>query len=154
MNNLSAGTAGISPVLSGQVCPYCNGSTEYVDSAAVYDKSYGMIYLCRACNAWVGVHAGTDKALGRLAKAELRQLKMLAHRCFDPIAVEGLINDFYHLHIPGMNTREKAYWWLAGEMGIKPEYCHIGMFDEEECKRVIAICQPIVESFEGTGDIY
>ena len=154
MNIVPAPVPNLSPVLSGHVCPYCDGNTEYVDSATVYDKTYGMIYLCRPCKAWVGVHEGTDQALGRLANAELRQLKMLAHRWFDPIAVEGLINDFYPVYITGMSTRAKAYHWLAAEMGIKPEYCHIGMFDEDECKQVIAICQPIVESFEGTGDIW
>jgi len=142
------------PVLSGKVCPYCNGNTEFTDSAAVYGTIHGMIYLCRPCQAWVGVHKGTDQALGRLANAELRELKMLAHRWFDPIAVEGLINDFYNVYVSGMSTRAKAYHWLAGQMGIKVEYCHIGMFDTDQCKQVIAICQPIVESFEGTGDIW
>ena len=112
-----------------------------MDSVAVYDISYGMIYLCRPCKAWVGVHAGTNQALGRLANARLRELKMLAHRWFDPIAVEGLINDYYPVYIAGMNTREKLYYWLAAEMGIRREYCHIGMFDEERCRQVIALCR-------------
>ena len=31
-----------------------------------------MIYICKPCDAYVGVHKGTDKALGRLANKELR----------------------------------------------------------------------------------
>jgi hypothetical protein len=55
-------------------CPYCGQPAIYVDSAAVYRiGSYGMIYLCRPCQAWVGVHPGTDQPLGRLANAELRR---------------------------------------------------------------------------------
>jgi hypothetical protein len=50
-------------VLKGHVCSYCYGQTEYVYSLEVYSKSYDMIYLCRPCKAWVGVHEGTDMPL-------------------------------------------------------------------------------------------
>ena len=56
-------------------CDYCGRETEYVDSKVIYGKSYGKIYLCRNCMAYVGVHKGTDKPLGRLANAELRNWK-------------------------------------------------------------------------------
>ena len=56
-------------------CDYCGRQAEYVDSKVVYGKSYGMMYLCRNCMAYVGVHKGTDKPLGRLANAELRYWK-------------------------------------------------------------------------------
>lgn len=49
-------------------CDYCGRQAEYVDSKVVYGKSYGMMYLCRNCMAYVGVHKGTDKPLGRLAQ--------------------------------------------------------------------------------------
>ena len=49
-------------------CDYCGRQAEYVDSKIVYGKSYGMMYLCRNCMAYVGVHKGTDKPLGRLGK--------------------------------------------------------------------------------------
>ena len=135
----------ISSIYSGQVCPYCGKATEFVDSKEVYTVNFGMIYLCRDCQAWVGVHEGTNKALGRLANAELREWKMLAHKWFDPIAIDGLINQIYPVFITGMSTREKAYLWLSKEMGIKKQFCHIGMFDVEECKQVVSICQPLAE---------
>lgn len=56
-------------------CDYCGRETEYVDSKVIYGKSYGKIYLCRNCMAYVGVHKGTDKPLGRLANAELLRKK-------------------------------------------------------------------------------
>lgn len=65
-------------------CDYCGRQAEYVDSKVVYGKSYGMMYLCRNCMAYVGVHKGTDKPLGRLANAELRYWKKRAHAVFDP----------------------------------------------------------------------
>ena len=35
-------------------CDYCGRETEYVDSKVIYGKSYGKIYLCRNCMAYVG----------------------------------------------------------------------------------------------------
>lgn len=131
----------LSPIYSGKICPYCSKETEFVDSAEVYQISYGMIYLCRDCQAWVGVHEGTDKALGRLANEELREWKKKAHRTFDPIAKGGLIKKIFPKYLSSTSVREKAYMWLAEHMGIKREYCHIGMFDVEECKQVISICE-------------
>ena len=56
-------------------CDYCGREAEFVDSKIIYGRSYGKIYLCRNCMAYVGVHKGTDKPLGRLANAELRNWK-------------------------------------------------------------------------------
>jgi hypothetical protein len=111
------------------ICPYCNSPAEYVDSIAVYRQSYGMIYLCRPCNAYVGVHKGTDKPLGRLADHRLRYWKKTAHAAFDPLWRYG----------PFRGNRSAAYTWLADRMGLTPEETHIGMFDIEQCQSVCEI---------------
>ena len=135
-------------VYAGKICPYCGAATELIHTG------YGKKFICKPCDAWVGVHQGTENALGSLANAELRNLRMLAHQWFDPIAREGLIEDFYKVHIAGMSSRKKAYHWLSAEMNIHADYCHIAMFNDEECRRVVAICQPIVERLDGSGDIW
>lgn len=96
-----------------------------------------MVWYCEPCNAWVGVHKGTDKPLGRLANAELRELKKEAHKYFDPLWEMKMKQGYKKGH-----ARAKAYKWLAGEMGIDGKLCHIGMFDEDQCGRVIEICKP------------
>ena len=53
-------------------CDYCQASAELVDSKVIYGRSYGLMWLCRPCGAWVGTHEGTEKPLGRLANADLR----------------------------------------------------------------------------------
>lgn len=112
-------------------CPYCGKLAEYVDSAEVYHgTSYGMIYLCRPCKAYVGVHRGTDQPLGRLADADLRRWKRAAHAAFDPLWQRG----------PFQHRRQAAYHWLAQQMGLPVEQTHIGMFDIDHCKTVISIC--------------
>lgn len=110
-------------------CPYCGMRAEYVDSSEIYGKSYGMIYLCRPCDAYVGVHKGTSRPLGRLANAELRHWKIAAHAAFDPLWQSG-----------EYEKRNDAYAWLAEQMGLPRSKTHIGMFDIEQCKQVIQIC--------------
>lgn len=115
-------------------CPYCGKRAEFVDSAEVYHgRSYGMIYLCRPCDAYVGCHGNGkgDSPKGRLANAELRRWKIAAHDAFDPLWKCG----------PFRGRRNSAYAWLAEQMGLPKEKTHIGMFDVAECQQVIQICK-------------
>lgn len=62
------------------ICDYCGGKVIFTDSAIVYHgKSYGNIYYCTNCGAYVGVHDGTKKPLGTLANAALRSKRREAH---------------------------------------------------------------------------
>lgn len=108
-------------------CPYCGKTAELVDSIEIYGRSYGMVYLCRKCDAYVGCHPGTDKPLGRLANRELRMWKMRAHSAFD------LLWKCRHMR------RQQAYAWLAEKLDIPTEQCHIGMFDVDMCQKVIDV---------------
>lgn len=110
------------------ICPYCNQPAKLVDSAVVYGgRSYGNIWDCRPCDAYVGVHKNNDKnmPLGRLANAELRAWKIKAHAAFDPIWKDGRM------------SRGKAYALLQELMGLPKEHSHIGLFDVADCKRLI-----------------
>jgi hypothetical protein len=112
-------------IMQGKICPYCMSETEFVDSSIIYGKSYGMIYLCRKCDVYCGVHKGTTKALGRIANAELRQLKKEAHKYFDIIWKEN------------HEKRNNVYKYLSEYLEIPLKYTHIGMFSIETCKKVI-----------------
>ena len=111
------------------ICPYCQADAKLTDSQCVYRRSYGLIWICFPCMAWVGVHKNSpaNVPLGRLANAELRQWKQRAHAAFDPLWREGDMR------------RKQAYAWLAERMGMSRKQCHIGMFDVAECKRVVEI---------------
>lgn len=112
-------------IIAGKVCPYCGLNTEYVDSNTIYGQSYGMIYLCRPCDAYVGVHKGTENALGRLANKELRYWKKEAHKYFDVIWKEE------------HEKRGELYKHLANHLKLPIEFCHIGMFSVNTCKEVV-----------------
>lgn len=53
---------------------------------------------------------------------------MAAHDAFDPLWRDGRGN------------RSSRYRWLAAQLGIPPQECHIGMFDEQMCARVVDVC--------------
>lgn len=112
------------------LCSYCGKPAELVDSAEVYGgRSCGMVWLCRPCKAWVGVHRNskTFAPLGRLANAELRDWKKRAHNAFDALWRSGKV------------TREQAYSWLRAAMGLTVEQAHIGRFDVPECKKLVEL---------------
>lgn len=112
-----------------KLCEYCNNAAEKVTGREVYphrpDLYEKIIYRCRPCNASVGCHPGTDKPLGRLANQPLKKAKMAAHAAFDPLWKSKKMK------------RGEAYKWLAAALGLSVDDCHIGMFDEAMCKRVI-----------------
>ena len=62
-----------------EVCPYCGSEVVYTTNDKIYGKLYGSgkVYMCtnEVCDAYVGVHNGTNIHLGRLANKELKKLK-------------------------------------------------------------------------------
>ena len=41
-------------------------------------------------------------------------------------------------------ARKPAYEWLAAQMGLSFDECHIGEFDIEQCNQVMLICKPYI----------
>ncbi len=115
-------------ICTGKICPYCKQKSEYVDSSIIYGRSYGMIYLCKACDAYCGVHKGSNVSLGRLANKNLRELKKEAHKYLDEIWKSNEM------------SRSDTYIWLSKKLEIPLEYTHIGMFDENLCKNARTYC--------------
>ena len=111
-------------------CPYCGKEAKLVFGSTIYPHRKDLFgkrfYLCQPCDAYVGCHPDTAKPLGRLANAQLRKEKMKAHAAFDPLWRRGDM------------TRTEAYKWLAEELKIAPQNCHIGMFDVGMCKAAVS----------------
>ena len=114
-------------------CHYCGNEAEIVTGEAIYphrsDLAAKKFWRCTDCKAYVGCHPGTEKPLGRLANEELRNWKQRAHGVFDPLWRSGVL------------SRAGAYAWLAKQLGIPQEETHIGMFDVDQCKRVVKVCK-------------
>lgn len=134
MNRLPADWSALDTVPLVVLCDYCGHPAELVTGREVYPGirtlHHKMLYRCLPCAAHVGCHEGTMRPLGRLANAELRAAKMAAHAAFDPVWRDERAM-----------TRRGAYAWLAAQLGIPREDCHIGMFDAPQCRRVVEICE-------------
>lgn len=118
------------------VCPYCDRPARLVTGSVIYPHRLDLIDLkfwqCEPCDAYVGCHrAGNGqgdgtKPMGRLANAELRRWRNAAHTAFDPLWRSRRMR------------RREAYGWLAKRLGVSVDNCHIGEFDVDGCKAVIA----------------
>lgn len=117
-------------------CPYCDRGVSPVKTV------YGWWYKCDDCNASVGCHPGTNKPLGTMAKPQLRQLRKEAHHYFDALWRGKMKRD----NCSKAYARRAAYQWLAQELAIPKDECHIGMFDEDRCRQAIALCKPFFVS--------
>lgn len=120
-------------------CPYCGRDAVLANGLTIYkhrpDLAELNFWLCKPCDAYVGCHPPTRynkfssvEPLGRLANAQLRKAKSSAHKVFDPIWKTG------------KKTRTEAYQWLAEQLDISLDECHIGMFDVDMCIRVQTVC--------------
>jgi len=121
-------------------CDYCGRPAPLVTGEVIYQHRPDLwekrFYRCEPCDAHVGCHPPASAPgggmgdgtvpMGRLANAELRRAKSAAHAAFDPF-----------WQAAGMRRRD-AYLWLAQELRIEPAGCHIGMFDVDQCRAVVA----------------
>lgn len=112
------------------ICTNCGGTATYTTNAAVYGREYGawpFIWLCPVCGCYVGTHPGTNEPLGTLADAETRRARKLAHAALDPLWRDGQM------------TRSAAYAWLAQQMDLEADVCHIGLFTKAQCAQVVRL---------------
>lgn len=114
-------------------CPYCGNPANLSSGESIY-PGVGYLHLsrywhCPPCQAWVPCFPGTDRPLGSLANAELRQARREAHRYVDAIWEARVM------------TRDKAYKWLAIQLGLTIDETHISRFDVEMCRRVVVACK-------------
>lgn len=110
-------------------CDYCGSPARLVDGDYIYphrpDLFKKKFWQCANGHpeAYVGCHPDSTKPLGRLADEDLRSAKKDTHNVFDPIWREKY------------SSRNRAYQWLAGRMGIPSRECHIGMFTLKQCEQ-------------------
>jgi hypothetical protein len=121
-------------IITGQICPYCNVSTELVDETEIYGEIlYGRKYLRCKVNRdhYVGCYRSKEvKSLGRISNADLRALKVKCHVVFDRSWRDAIDSN--------PHARILAYKWLSDTFEIPFEYCHFGMMDEAWCLYILS----------------
>ena len=109
-------------VTAPTVCNLCGGPVEFISNDKIYGRRYGsgFAYRCAHCGAYTGTHRPRPKeALGLLADAEMRRLKVECHALFDA-------------RWANKAERSRQYKWLADRMGIPASDCHFGWFKKEQ----------------------
>lgn len=86
------------------------------------------------------VEAHYNARFGRAERARDRRAtkaREMAHKAFDPIWRRRYM------------TRSEAYLWLALQLGIPVDDCHMGMMTNAECQRVIEVSKAYLAQKEG-----
>ncbi|MFT8319307.1 MAG: zinc-finger-containing protein [Bacillus sp. (in: firmicutes)] len=110
------------------ICPYCNTPSIFMSSKEFYANDYKTnLYVCSPCDAYVGTHGNTRQPLGTLANRNLREMRKRAHSLFDPLWKKRKM------------SRSAAYSWMQQVMDLPPEKAHIGMFNIEQCEKLISL---------------
>lgn len=114
-------------------CPYCKREAKLVKGSEIYcgrkhlaDKNY---WECLPCDAHVGCHGDSEIPLGTLANQELRLMRSEAHRVFD------------QLWGSQKRSRSAAYVLLKRHFHLTEFECHIGLFNKQQCAKVIQVCK-------------
>ncbi len=110
-------------------CPYCGATAYITHSSIVYgdNQKDRNIYVCGnypKCDSYVYAN-NNNIPLGNLANAELRKLRMKAHRLVDEVVFQGIM------------TKRDFYFWLEIRLNKSKKDAHISKLTNEECTKLI-----------------
>lgn len=127
------------------LCLECGASAALVSGADIYphrpDLHHKPFWRC-GCGAYVGCHPGTRVALGTPCGPATRAARNAAHAAFDPLWRRKIERDGMQKH----EARGAAYKWLAEQLSIPADDCHIALMDEATARQVSAVCAPYLRS--------
>lgn len=106
----------------------CCGSSDIKVSSAGKLSDYPFFARCNSCNATASVNHA-NKPVGTFADKSTRKLRDIAHKEFDRIW-RNSINE---------TSRDDAYEWLAKELMIPLDLCHLSFMGKDALKKVIEV---------------
>ena len=107
-------------------CPYCGAKAVLRDDSYVYgDRGKGeWLYVCSnypECDSYVSTHKGTQIPRGTLAKGDLRNKRIKAHKVLELLWKKKIM------------SKKEAYRWVEYFMGLEKDEGHIGFFSDYRC---------------------
>lgn len=81
------------------------------------------------CDITHSVHKASLQPMGTPADQATRRARMRVHAAFDTFWRERVM------------TRRDAYRWLANQLGLSEDECHIGLFDLKACEEALTVIQ-------------
>lgn len=102
----------------------------------------GRFYGCTRHPLCDGAHGAfaDGRPVGIAANKATRHARTRAHAAFDRLWRDGQM------------TRKQAYAWLAGQLGMTEEECHLGKFDHATCRRVVEAVRALEAETRGRLD--
>lgn len=95
-----------------------------------FHTSHGRVFRCMVARCEYRCWEGNTSTPGNNA---IMQARSKAHAAFDPLWKTGAM------------TRPDAYRLLRKALGKTRKECHIGLFSEGDCQRVIEFCKERVQ---------
>jgi hypothetical protein len=134
------------------LCDYCGAHAalaRYGDAAYPYREDHGTLWICTACEAWVGIHARSTRnvPLGRLADAALREAKSRLHDTLEPLVAGKVRRD----RVNAFEARAKAIRWVASELGFDPLPASIHHLSLDQCEHAIRYVDAFVANRRAAG---
>lgn len=120
-------------------CPYCGANAVLRKDKYVHgERGKGeWLYVCAnypACDAYVSTHKGTKNPRGSLAKGDLRNKRIRAHKIFDLIWQKNIM------------SKKEAYRWIEYCMGLGKDEGHIGYFSDYRCELLMDKAKKVLEN--------
>ncbi len=118
------------------LCDYCGERAQlarFGDAPYPYREDHGALWICTACQAWIGIRARSrhNTPLGRLADAALRDAKSRLHDALEPLAEAKARRD----GVSVFEARARAVRWVATELGFDPIPHGLHTFTPDQCEQ-------------------
>ncbi|MBP0633703.1 zinc-finger-containing protein [Cupriavidus sp. AcVe19-1a] len=129
------------------VCDDCGAKANLArpgDETYPYLEDHGPVWICAACQAWIGVRARSkhNTPLGRLANAALRERKSQLHDALEPLVAAKMRRD----GVNSFEARGKAMKWISASLGMEVATPSIHALSLEQCEQAIRY----VEEFQAS----
>lgn len=128
------------PAPEPPLCCECGSVAALVQSQKIYPHRPDLwnrpMWLCE-CGAYCGCHQGTEQSLGRPAGPATRKARQAAHKYFDRLWQRKMARD----QISKTKARGAGYLWLADQLDLDPEDCHIASMTRAYAQRAADICR-------------
>lgn len=108
--------------MSAFICP------QHGRHSQPHNTSYGILHRCPVMTCDWRCWDGPTSTPANDALCELRNR---CHAAFDPIWKKPM----------RLVNRNDAYRWMQRRMGLSAEACHIGMFDEGQCRKLLRLLE-------------
>ncbi|CAE6837527.1 hypothetical protein R69658_06575 [Paraburkholderia aspalathi] len=135
------------------LCDYCGERAALAhcgDDTYPYRDDHGPVWICTACQAWIGIHARSTRnvPLGRLADAPLRDAKSRLHDALEPLVAGKVRRD----RVNAFEARAKAIRWVAAESGFDPVPASIHALTLDQCEQALRYVEAFKAARRSTSD--